>query len=211
MLNRMNLLKTGLVAAAALASQSAFAQDAVEAEVADAPTEAEAEATTTIVEAAMATAELSTLVSALRQAELVETLGGPGPYTVFAPTNDAFALLPAETLDALMEDVAREQLRQLISYHVVPGSYDARTLVSRVEGAGGEVTLQTVAGQPLTVQLVNDAILISDAAGGQAYVTTENLEQSNGMVHLINGLVIPDFEAQAAAPTEPAAETTGTE
>ncbi|MCA1749725.1 MAG: fasciclin domain-containing protein [Parasphingopyxis sp.] len=206
-------MKTGVVAAAAFVSQAAFAQDAAENEAADTTaSETEAEATTTIVEAAMATAELSTLVSALRQAELVETLGGPGPYTVFAPTNDAFALLPAETLEALMEDAAREQLRQLISYHVVPGSYDARTLVSRVEGAGGEVTLQTVAGQPLTIQLVNDAILISDAAGGQAYVTTENLEQSNGMVHLINGLVIPDFEApEAAAPAEPAAETTGTE
>lgn len=207
-MNRKSLyLKTVFVAGALAATSAAHGQEseataepAIETEVA---AEAEAAAASNIVEAAMASADHATLVSALQQAELVETLSGPGPFTVFAPTDDAFALVPAETLDALMQDAAKAQLATLLGFHVVPGSYTAETLVSRIEAAGGQLSLQTVAGQPITVELINDAIVIGDARGGKAYVTTEDLEQSNGVIHVVNSIIIPDFAAQqSAAPAE---------
>lgn len=214
MLNRKTLfMKAGFVAGAALTSQAAYADHHEEAaEAAVEQMEAETEAAeaaveaATIVETASASADHTMLVEALQLAGLAETLSGDGPFTVFAPTDDAFGLVPEETLDALMQEAAREQLRLLLAYHVVPGSYDAETLVSRIEAAGGELTLQTVANQPITVELINDAIVIGDASGGQAYVTTEDLEQSNGMIHVVNGIIVPDFTAQSAAPAEGATE-----
>lgn len=211
MLNRnSSFVKAGLVAGAMVAGTAAHAyqqEDPAAAETtAETPEPApEAEASTNVVEAVMASADHAMLVRALQQAELVDTLAGPGPYTVFAPTDEAFGLVPQETLDALMQDAAKPHLQTLLSYHVVPGSYDAETLVSRIEGAGGTLTLQTAAGQPLTVRLINEAIVIADASGGQAYVTTEDLEQSNGMIHVVNSIVIPSFEAPASEPADTAA------
>lgn len=179
---------------------------AVEAE-ASTTTEADAEVVTVggaemlptlnIVENASHSAIHTTLVAAVTQAELVDTLSGPGPYTVFAPTNDAFGRLPAGTVDALMQDPARAQLAQILTYHVVPGAVDAETLTAMITEAGGEVTLTTVEGSPLVASLDNGAVALRDEIGSIAFVTQADVMQSNGIVHVINGVMVPEPDTAA--------------
>ncbi|QLC24655.1 fasciclin domain-containing protein [Parasphingopyxis algicola] len=154
--------------------------------------------TRNIVENASNSPIHTTLVAAVAQAELVETLSGPGPFTVFAPTNEAFGLLPAGTVDALMQDAARAQLAQILTYHVVSGAVDAETLVGMIEEAGGELTLTTVEGSPLVATLDNGAVSLRDEIGGVSYVTQTDVPQSNGVIHVINGVLVPEPETAGA-------------
>lgn len=135
--------------------------------------------TSTIVETAVATDALSTLVAAVTAADLAETLSGPGPFTVFAPTNDAFAALPEGTVDTLLEPANRDQLTSVLTFHVVAGKALAADLTD------GQ-TLTTVQGQTLTVKIDGDTVTVNGVPVVQA-----DVEASNGVVHVIGGVLLP--------------------
>lgn len=134
---------------------------------------------------------LTTLVAAVKAAGLVDTLNGPGPFTVFAPTNDAFAKLPAGTVDTLTQPDNKATLTRILTYHVVKGTYDAKKLMHEIKKHGGSFQLTTVAGEPLTLTMDGNMIKITDAKGGTAMVTTADVFQSNGVVHVIDSVLMP--------------------
>lgn len=142
------------------------------------------EAAKDIVATAAATESLSTLVTAVKAAALVETLQGQGPFTVLAPTNDAFAALPAGTLDTLLKPENVETLKGILTYHVVSGKVKSSDLTN------GQV-VKTVNGQNLTVEITDGKVYFVDAKGGKAMVTTADVETSNGVVHIIDGVLLP--------------------
>lgn len=167
--------------------------------------------TRTIVENASAASNLSTLVSAVKAAELVETLSGPGPFTVFAPDNDAFGRLAPGTLDTLLKPENKPTLVKVLKYHVVPGNLDVATLAAQIKAGGGSTKLTTAAGDPLTVSLENGAMALIDGNGNKAYVAQPDVKQSNGVVHVVNGVVVPNLGVPAAAAdATPAASATPT-
>ena len=145
----------------------------------------------TVVESAMGSQDHQTLVAALRAAGLVDTLKGPGPFTVFAPTDAAFAKLPAGTVDTLLQPANREQLRAVLTYHVVPGKVTSKELVRMIRASGGEATLTTVQGGALKARLSSDGVSISDANGGTAMVTKADLASSNGVIHVTDAVSLP--------------------
>lgn len=145
----------------------------------------------TIVENASKADNLTTLVSAVKQAELVETLSGAGPFTVFAPTNDAFEKVPAATLESVMKDENKKMLQGVLTYHVVPGTLTAEDLMSRIKQGGGEANLETVAGGTLTAKMDGDKLVLIDGSGGGAVVTQADVMQSNGVVHVIDSVLMP--------------------
>ena len=138
-----------------------------------------------IVELAVATPTLSTLVTAVTEAELVETLSGTGPFTVFAPTNDAFAALPAGTLDTLLLPENKAKLQAVLTYHVVAGKVMSSDL------SDGQI-VKTVQGNNLTVMIEGGKVMLEDATGAKAEVVSANIEASNGVVHVINSVVLPE-------------------
>lgn len=144
-----------------------------------------------IVENLAAAPNLATLVNALKTAGVDAALSGPGPFTVFAPDNDAFGRLAPGTMDTLLKPENKATLAKILNYHVVSGKLDAVTLKKQIESAGGTLTLTTVAGQPLTADLENGAITLTDANGTKAYVTTYDVNQSNGVFHVVNGVLVP--------------------
>ncbi len=148
-------------------------------------------ASDTIVTNASAAPNLTTLVSAVKQAGLVETLGGAGPFTVFAPTNDAFAKVPKATLDTLMAPAGKESLTGVLTYHVVPGRLTAADIASQIQAGNGTATLKTVAGENLTATMDGDRVKIAGMGGSTAYVSTADVMQSNGIVHVIDGVLTP--------------------
>ena len=195
------------VALFAMGSAPALADHHAETTEAEATTEtaetvtvggAEMLPTRNIVENASNSPIHTTLVAAVAQAGLVDTLSSPGPFTVFAPTDEAFGLLPAGTVDALMADSAQAQLTQILTYHVVSGAVDAETLVGMIEEAGGELTLTTVEGSPLVATVDNGIVALRDEIGGVSYVTQTDVTQSNGIIHVINGVLVPEPETAAA-------------
>ena len=146
----------------------------------------------TIAVNASAAPNLSTLVTAVKAAGLVDTLNGPGPFTVFAPTNDAFAKLPAGTVDTLTQPDNKATLTKILTYHVVAGKYDAKKLMKEIKKGGGSYQLKTVQGEPLTLSMDGGMIKITDAKGGTAMVTTADVYQSNGVVHVIDTVLMPN-------------------
>lgn len=147
--------------------------------------------TATIVANASKASNLTTLVKAVQAADLTATLSGPGPFTVFAPTNEAFGRLAPGTLDQLLKPEQKASLTKLLTYHVVAGKLDADALKKQVEAGGGTATLTTVEGQPLKATLENGGLVLTDVGGGKSYVTQYNVEQSNGIVHVVNGVLAP--------------------
>lgn len=147
--------------------------------------------TKTIPENASAAPNLTTLVTAAKAAGLVDTLAGPGPFTVFAPTNDAFSRLAPGTVDTLLKPENKPTLTKILTYHVVPGKITLTDLKSRAEAGGGKVTLTTVEGEPLVVEVNGNAFAINDVNGNKAYIETPDVRQSNGVVHVVNGVLIP--------------------
>jgi len=145
----------------------------------------------TIVENASAANNLTTLVALVKQAELVETLSGPGPFTVFAPTDTAFSYVPAETTSALMQDENRELLQTVLTYHVVSGKITAADLMNQIKANGGSYTATTVAGKPLTFRIMDGKVKIADAKGTLSTVTNADVMQSNGVVHVVNSVLMP--------------------
>ncbi len=147
--------------------------------------------TKNIVEKAMHSKDHTTLVAAVKAAGLVDRLEGPGPFTVFAPTNEAFAKLPAGTVRMLLKPENKAKLTAILTYHVVPGKYTASDLMHAVKMGGGEATLTTVEGAPLMVKDVGGRLQIIDAKGDKAWVTIPNVEQSNGVIQVINKVLLP--------------------
>ncbi len=145
---------------------------------------AEQQANRDIVVVATETESLSTLVTAVKAANLVETLQGAGPFTVFAPTNDAFAALPAGTLDTLLKPENQDQLKSILTYHVVPGTVLAGDLTD------GQV-ITTVQGGTLTVKIADDMVYLVDATGNQVKVEKADVNADNGVVHVIGGVLLP--------------------
>jgi uncharacterized surface protein with fasciclin (FAS1) repeats len=148
--------------------------------------------TDTIVANAAKASNLTTLVAAVQAAGLAETLSGPGPYTVFAPDNAAFAKVPAETLGSLMAPAGKADLTKILTYHVVPGRLTAADIAAQATANGGTATLTTVQGEALKVSAGPDGTwVITDAKGGTSTITQADVAQSNGMVHVIDTVLMP--------------------
>ncbi len=146
----------------------------------------------TIVGAAAANGNFSTLVAAVQAAGLVDTLNGPGPFTVFAPTNEAFAALPAGTVDTLLRRENRAQLQRILTYHVVAGRVSAADVAAAVRRGRGHARFTTVAGARLTARRDNHgALVLIDEQGNRARITATDLNQSNGVIHVIDRVVLP--------------------
>lgn len=145
----------------------------------------------TVVEAAIASPDHKTLVAAVKAANLVDTLSGPGPFTVFAPNDMAFAALPKGTVAALLEPGNVAKLQAILAYHVVPGAVNAADLIKTIQAGGGSTSLKTVAGGVLNASLVNGAVVLTDENGGKATVVATDIKGSNGIIHVTNAVSLP--------------------
>nr|WP_237234833.1 fasciclin domain-containing protein [Pseudomonas sp. TCU-HL1] len=145
----------------------------------------------TIVENAMHSKDHTTLVAAVKAAGLVDTLNSKGPFTVFAPTNEAFAALPAGTVDGLLKPANKATLSKILTYHVVPGNYSAHDLMAAIRKGGGWIKLTTVEGEPLTIKDDGKMLWITDAKGITSSVTIADVKQSNGVIHVVDKVLMP--------------------
>ena len=144
-----------------------------------------------IIDNAVNSKDHTTLVAAVKAAGLVDTLKGAGPFTVFAPTNAAFDALPAGTVDTLLKPEMKGDLTTVLTYHVVPGKVDAATLVGLIQAGGGTATVTTVQGGTLTASLAGESVNLTDAKGNVATVTTADVMQSNGVIHVVDKVLMP--------------------
>ena len=145
----------------------------------------------TIVENAINSPDHTTLVAAVKAAGLVDTLSGAGPFTVFAPTNAAFAKLPAGTVDTLLRPENKATLASVLTYHVVAGRMTAADLMSAIQAGGGQARLVTGQGGILTARMQGTGIVLIDAKGGRSNVTQANVMQSNGVIHVTDAVSLP--------------------
>ncbi|HEX6189142.1 MAG TPA: fasciclin domain-containing protein [Pyrinomonadaceae bacterium] len=146
----------------------------------------------TIVANAVNSADHTTLVAAVKAAGLVDTLNSAGPFTVFAPTNAAFDQLPAGTVDTLLKPENKSMLTKVLTYHVVAGKYDSNALAKLIRKGRGKASLKTVSGGTLWAMMDGDSIVLRDAKGGTSTVTTANVYQSNGVIHVVNAVLLPN-------------------
>jgi uncharacterized surface protein with fasciclin (FAS1) repeats len=144
-----------------------------------------------IIDNAVNSKDHTTLVAAVKAAGLVQTLKGPGPFTVFAPTNAAFAALPAGTVDNLLKPENKPALTKVLTYHVVAGKMDSATLAKAIDAGGGKATLTEVSGGTLTATKSGSMIMLSDESGGMAHVTIPDVVQSNGVIHVVDKVLLP--------------------
>ena len=144
-----------------------------------------------IIQNAVNSKDHTTLVAAVKAAGLVDTLEGKGPFTVFAPTNAAFAKLPAGTVDTLVKPENKATLTKILTYHVVPGRLSAEELMAQAKAGGGKAMLKTVEGEDLTVQVKSGAVWLTDAKGGTSRVTVADVNQSNGVIHVVDTVLMP--------------------
>ncbi|CAN7331940.1 MULTISPECIES: fasciclin domain-containing protein [unclassified Acidovorax] len=145
-----------------------------------------------IIDNAVNSKDHTTLVAAVKAAGLVDTLKGPGPFTVFAPTNAAFAALPAGTVDTLLKPESKPTLTKVLTYHVVAGKYDAAALSKLIADGKGMASLKTVAGGALTAKASGNAIMVMDEKGGTATVSIADVYQSNGVIHVVDKVLLPN-------------------
>ena len=146
----------------------------------------------TIVANAVNSADHTTLVAAVKAAGLVDTLNSAGPFTVFAPTNAAFDQLPAGTVDTLLKPENKSMLTNVLTYHVLAGKYDSKALAKLIKKGNGKASLKTVSGGTLWAMMDGDNIVLRDAKGGTSTVTTANVYQSNGVIHVVNAVLLPN-------------------
>ena len=144
-----------------------------------------------IVENAVNSKEHTTLVAAVKAAGLVETLQSAGPFTVFAPTNKAFNKLPAGTVETLLKPENKDQLSTVLTYHVVPGKINSSALMGMISKNGGKFTAKTVQGGELTFMMKGSNIIITDEKGGMSRVTIKDVNQSNGVIHVVDSVLLP--------------------
>lgn len=191
---------SGMVSAVAAAQTTAPATPAQTAATPAAPAStapnpavggAAMDASKTIVANASLAPNLTTLVKAVTAADLATTLSGPGPFTVFAPTNDAFGRLAPGTLDNLLKPENKALLVKALTYHVVPGNIGAAELLKRIDAGGGKVVLTTVEGSPLTIAREGPGVALTDVNGNKSFIEVPDVRQSNGVVHVVNGVVLP--------------------
>lgn len=181
------IIKISMFALAVLFSTTTFAQDEKTVMVGGAamyPSK-------NIVENAVNSKEHTTLVAAVKAAGLVETLQGDGPFTVFAPTNKAFDMLPKGTVETLLKPENKSMLTTILTYHVVAGKVDAASLSKMIKDGNGKAELTTVAGGKLTAALKGGKVVLTDEKGGSATVTTADVYQKNGVIHVIDHVVLP--------------------
>ncbi|QHI97673.1 fasciclin domain-containing protein [Xylophilus rhododendri] len=144
-----------------------------------------------IIDNAVNSKDHTTLVAAVKAAGLVETLKGPGPFTVFAPTNAAFEKLPAGTVDTLLKPENKPMLTSILTYHVVPGKMDAATLLKQIQMGNGMASLKTVQGGTLIAKTSGGKVMLTDEKGGTATVTIADVMQSNGVIHVVDTVLLP--------------------
>ena len=147
--------------------------------------------TKTIVENAVNSKDHTTLVAAVKAAGLVDTLSSPGPFTVFAPTNAAFGKLPAGTVDTLVKPENKAMLTGILTYHVVAGRMTAADIMAAIKAGGGKATLTTVQGEALTATTKGAKLVLTDAKGGKSMVTIADVMQSNGVIHVVDTVLMP--------------------
>ncbi len=147
--------------------------------------------TKTIVQNAANSKDHTTLVAAVQAAGLADTLSGPGPFTVFAPTNEAFAKLPAGTVDTLVKPENKDALTKILTYHVVSGTMTSKTIAAAIKAGGGTATLTTVQGEPLTATMKMGKLVLTDTKGGTSTVTIKDVMQSNGVIHVVDTVLMP--------------------
>jgi uncharacterized surface protein with fasciclin (FAS1) repeats len=144
-----------------------------------------------IVDNAVNSADHTTLVAAVKAAGLVETLKGKGPFTVFAPVNAAFDKLPAGTVDTLLKPENKGMLTNILTYHVLAGRFDSNAIAKKIKAGNGKAWLKAVNGGTLTAWMDGNSIVISDEKGGQSRVTIANVYQSNGVIHVVDSVLLP--------------------
>jgi uncharacterized surface protein with fasciclin (FAS1) repeats len=148
--------------------------------------------TKNIVENAVNSSDHTTLVAAVKAAGLVDTLEGPGPFTVFAPTNEAFNKLPAGTVDTLLKPENKDQLVKILTYHVVAGRLTTKDLRRQIRMGGGKAVLKTISGGSLTATMRGGKIVLTDEKGGHATITIADVFQSNGVIQVVNSVLLPN-------------------
>ena len=168
-----NLLKSVAIAAVLLLGTNVQAQDK------------------NIVETAAGSEDFTTLVAAVKAADLVGTLSSEGPFTVFAPTNAAFAKLPEGTVETLLKTENKEMLQTVLTYHVVAGDVKAKDVVALIKKGNGKATIKTVSGGTLTASMKDGAVYLTDAKGNWSKIVATDLNQSNGVIHVIDSVVLP--------------------
>ena len=144
-----------------------------------------------IVDNAVNSADHTTLVAAVKAAGLVETLKGKGPFTVFAPVNAAFDKLPAGTVDTLLKPENKGMLTNILTYHVLAGRFDSNALAKKIKAGNGKAWLKAVNGGTLTAWMDGNSIVLTDEKGGQSRVTIANVYQSNGVIHVVDSVLLP--------------------
>ena len=144
-----------------------------------------------IIDNAVNSKDHTTLVAAVKAAGLVDTLKSAGPFTVFAPTNAAFAALPAGTVDTLLKPESKPTLTKVLTYHVVAGKMDAAAITKAITAGGGKATLKTVSGGTLTAMASGGTVMVMDESGGTANVTIADVMQSNGVIHVVDKVLLP--------------------
>jgi uncharacterized surface protein with fasciclin (FAS1) repeats len=147
--------------------------------------------TSDVVDIAISSKDHTTLVAAVKAADLVTTLKSKGPFTVFAPSNSAFDKLPKGTVENLLKPESKEALVKLLTYHVVAGNLKASDVLAAIKAGKGKAVVKTVQGENLTASLENGKVILTDEKGGKAVVTATDLTASNGVVHVINSVVMP--------------------
>jgi uncharacterized surface protein with fasciclin (FAS1) repeats len=181
-----NTLKLTAIALAAIVSAAALPAMA-QVMVGGAPMYASKD----IIDNAVNSKDHTTLVAAVKAAGLVPTLKGPGPFTVFAPTNEAFAALPPGTVDTLLKPENKAALTKVLTYHVVAGKMDSAALAKAIDAGGGKATLTEVSGGTVTATKSGSAIMLTDESGGMAHVTIPDVVQSNGVIHVVDKVLWP--------------------
>jgi uncharacterized surface protein with fasciclin (FAS1) repeats len=174
-----------IIGAAAMLASSAFAKNPMVGGNEMFPTK-------NIIENAVNSADHTTLVAAVKAAGLVETLEGPGPFTVFAPVNAAFAKLPAGTVETLLKPENKDTLVKILTYHVVPGKLSSAELKKEIKMGGGKAMLKTVSGGTLWAMMDGKAIVLKDEKGDVARITQADVFQSNGVIHVIDTVLMPN-------------------
>lgn len=144
-----------------------------------------------IVENAVNSKDHTTLVAAVKAAGLVETLQSKGPFTVFAPTNKAFEMLPAGTVDNLLKPENKQVLTNVLTYHVIAGRFSAADLMAKIKAGKGTAELQTVSGGKIWISMKGNTIAIKDENGGWSFVTIKDVNQSNGVIHVVDHVILP--------------------
>ncbi|MFV8370601.1 fasciclin domain-containing protein [Flavobacterium sp. LB2R40] len=147
--------------------------------------------TPNIVGVASGNADFTTLVTAVKAAGLVETLSGDGPFTVFAPTNEAFAKLPAGTVDNLLKPESLDKLKSVLTYHVVSGKFEAAAVIEAINKNNGKFTVKTVQGGSIVLSLKDGKVMLTDANGATSTVVLADVAASNGVIHAIDTVVMP--------------------